>query len=62
MRLLRILAVILTWSVLSVPRSFADPITFTFQGHGAGSINGHPFSDAAFTITGVGDTLNRLVV
>lgn len=37
----------------------AEPITFVYTGTGTGSLNGNPFSDAAFTITGHGDTAAR---
>ncbi|HEY6120584.1 MAG TPA: hypothetical protein VIV66_11520, partial [Pyrinomonadaceae bacterium] len=59
MRLLRIIGFLLTMLVLYVPSSFADPITFTYQGTANGSIGGTPFSSAAFTITALGDTSNR---
>jgi hypothetical protein len=39
--------------------SFADPITFVYQGTASGSIGGTNFSSAAFTITAFGDTANR---
>ena len=58
-RALRILAVTFALSALFAPRSFADPITLSFQGVGGGSIDGRPFSNAAFTISGIGDTVNR---
>jgi len=45
--------------VLYVPSSFADPITFTYQGTATGSIGGTPFANTAFTITARGDTANR---
>jgi len=34
-------------------------ITFTYEGIGSGTLGGSSFSDAAFTITGMGDTVNR---
>jgi hypothetical protein len=49
----------LTLLVLYVPSSLADAITFTHQGVGSGSIGGTPFALTTFTITAVGDTLNR---
>jgi len=38
--------------------SYADPITFTHTGVGSGTIGTTTFTDAAFTITDVGDTTN----
>ena len=38
----------------------ATPITFTHQGTGSGTLGGTSFSNAAFTITDVGDTGNRV--
>lgn len=46
--------VVLTWAVAAA----AAPITYTYTGTGSGSIGGTPFTDAAFTITGVGETAN----
>ena len=60
MRILRIVGLTLTLLVLYAPSSFADPVTFTHQGTGSGSIAGTPFSTTSFTITAVGDTLNRM--
>ena len=37
----------------------ADQITFTHTGVGSGSIGAIDFTDAAFTITAIGDTANR---
>lgn len=59
MRLLRFVVLILTLLVLHAPSAFADPITFTHQGIGSGSIGGTPFSNTAFIITAVGNTSNR---
>jgi hypothetical protein len=59
MRRLRIARWVLALSVLHAPSSFADPITFTHQGVGTVSIDGGRFFDLAFTITAMGDTLNR---
>ena len=59
MRLLRISGLLLTMLVLYVPSSFADPITFVYQGTASGSIGGTNFSGAAFTITAFADTANR---
>ena len=38
----------------------AEPITFIFTGSGTGSVGTTSFADAAFTITGHGDTAARL--
>lgn len=40
--------------------AFADPILFTHTGTGSGSLAGNSFSTTAFTISGVGDTTNRV--
>lgn len=37
----------------------ADPIMFTYTGHGSGTLDGNAFGDTAFTITAWGDTANR---
>ena len=39
---------------------FAERMMFTHSGTGSGSIGGVEFTDASFTITGVGDTEDRL--
>jgi len=49
----------LTVLVLHAPSALADPITFTHQGMGSGSIAGTPFARTSFTITAVGNTSNR---
>lgn len=36
--------------------TFATPITYTFTGNGSGTVNGNPFTNAAFTVTLIGDT------
>lgn len=59
MRLLRFTLLMLTLLVLHAPSAFADPITFTHQGVGSGTINGTPFSSTSFIITAVGNTSNR---
>ncbi len=41
------------------PAAHAAPITFSFSGLSSGSLNGIPFSDAAFTIVSEGDTSAR---
>ena len=58
MRLLRFTLLMLTLLVLHAPGAFADPITFTHQGVGSGSIGGTPFSSTSFVITAVGNTIN----
>jgi len=40
----------------------AVPITFIHTGSGSGTLEGTPFSLSAFTITGIGDTDNRMSV
>ncbi len=44
--------VVLSWAMVAA----AAPITYIYTGTGSGSIGGTPFTDAAFTITGVGET------
>jgi hypothetical protein len=44
--------VVLSWTVIAA----AAPITYIYTGTGSGSIGGTPFTDAAFSITGVGET------
>lgn len=58
MKLLRFTLLMLTLLVLHAPSAFADPVTFTHQGVGSGSIGGTSFTNASFTITAVGNTLN----
>ena len=41
--------------------AFADPILITHTGTGSGSLAGNPFTTTAFTISGVGDTTNRII-
>jgi len=60
MRLLRIIGLMVTLLVLYVPSSFADPITFTYQGTATGSLGGTGFINTAFTITANGNTANRI--
>lgn len=48
------LLVVLSWTAVAA----AAPITYVYTGTGSGSIGGTPFTDAAFTITGVGETAN----
>src|SRR5918998_1680897 len=59
MRLSRFTLLMLTLLVLHAPSAFADPITFTHQGVGSGTINGTPFSSTSYIITAVGNTSNR---
>ena len=40
--------------------AFADPILFTHTGTGSGSLDGSTFATTAFTISGIGDTTNRV--
>lgn len=49
-----ILFFVLAWAAVGA----ATPITYIYTGTGSGSIGGTPFTDAAFTITGQGDTNN----
>ena len=60
MRLLRIVGLMLALLVLHAPSAFSEPITFTHQGTGSGTIAGNPFTNAMFTITALGDTNNRV--
>ena len=59
MKLLRVIGLMLTLLVLYAPNSLGDPIPFTHQGVGSGSINGHAFTSTAFTITATGGTATR---
>ena len=59
MRLPRIVAVMLTLWAVFASRSFGESITFTHQGVGNASLNGQRVFDVVFTITAVGDTINR---
>lgn len=43
---------VLTWAAAAT----AAPITYTYTGTASGTIDGAPFTDAAFTITGLADT------
>ena len=52
-----LLAVGSTWG-LSVPDVSANPITYTQTGHLTGTIGSTAFTDAAVTLTSVGDTAN----
>jgi hypothetical protein len=40
---------------LGAANAQAQPLTFLFTGNATGSLNGTPFSDAAFTVTTTGD-------
>jgi len=48
--------------LLFVSKSWAVPITFTHSSTGWGSLDGVPFANVAFTITGQGDTSNKTTV
>lgn len=53
----RIIAAILALSFAGI--ASATPIKFTYTGTGSGALAGTAFSDAAFTITSLGDTDDR---
>jgi hypothetical protein len=48
-------------SVALTSTGWAAPIVFTNSASGSGSLNGQPFSSAAFTVTGLAETTNRIV-
>jgi hypothetical protein len=46
---------------VAISSANAAPVVFTDQGSGTGTIGGLPFTRNSFTITGLGDTDNRVV-
>ena len=54
---LKLIAAVLALSFAGI--ASADPIRFVYTGTGSGSLNGSNFSDAAITITALGDTSAR---
>lgn len=48
------------WGMAFAVSAFGAPITFTHTGTGTGTLSGMPFTNAAFIITGAGDTDDRV--
>jgi len=55
----RLIMVFLLMAVSACP-ALADPMIFTHEGSGSGTLDGSPFGASDFVITAFGDTVNRL--
>jgi hypothetical protein len=51
---------LLAMVAVSASPALADPMTFTHEGSGSGTLDGSPFGASEFIITAFGDTGNRL--